>query len=219
MGKEDESILVFAKDKLPPVKNGVVIPDKRGNLEGLIRAEGTFMRRGDAEYDESWKQVIPYLIFRLPRYFQDDQYFLMQRTEDGDEERLRSKYSLGIGGHVNEEDFAELGLMGWARREFDEEVWYSGRLKERYLGIINDDSIPVNRVHLGLVILLAGDNGTIGIKDEHQSGELITLTEMRPLYKRMESWTQIVYQYLKAKESRQRRSESGLYLAQSFLPS
>ena len=80
----------------------------------------------------------------------DNHYFLMQRKSDASESRLRNKLTVGIGGHIRQEDLSsfdeasadkqEHSLFAWALREFHEEVNYAGNLKVLPLGIINDDS-------------------------------------------------------------------------------
>ncbi len=65
------------------------------------------------------------------------------------------------------------------------------------LGLLNDDSSPVSKVHLGVVFLVDGDTPDIGIREtEKLAGELLTLEEMRMYYLAMESWSQIVYDRL-----------------------
>ena len=64
-----------------------------------IDSHGTYRRRGDAEDDPSWKQVIPYLALR-----DGDDIFLMRRSRAGSDVRLHDRYTIGIGGHVNPED-------------------------------------------------------------------------------------------------------------------
>jgi len=83
------------------------------------------------------------------------------------------------------------------RREWDEEVEYAGHFQARLLGLINDDSAPVSKVHLGLVFLVDGDSPQIAIRETDKlEGELLTLDEMRIFYLGMESWSQIVYDHL-----------------------
>lgn len=194
MSKEDEQILV--------VPRGIVIPEpwygiKAAGIEGfenLVRAHGQFRRRGDMEENPDFQQIIPYMVFR-----NRERYFLMQRTNAGAEARLHNLYSLGIGGHINKEDLVGETIMDWARREFDEEVDYLGSFVASPIGLLNDDSNAVGRVHLGYVLLLEGNSDQIRVRDEHVSGRLMTLYDMRHLSLRMESWSSITWDHL-AKE-------------------
>src|SRR5271156_577764 len=59
----------------------------------------TYLNRSDAEQNRSYKQLIPYALLicngRILRY---------QRGKLGGEKRLHGLYSVGIGGHISEED-------------------------------------------------------------------------------------------------------------------
>ncbi len=153
-----------------------------------------FLPRSVMELDKTYKQIIPYLVF-----MHENRYFLMQRQSKSTEQRLKNKYSMGIGGHINQEDMTGNSIIDWAKREFHEEISYAGSYNVEVLGILNDDSNPVGEVHLGLVLLLHGDSADIAVKSELKSGVLVTLEEAEFYYLNMESWTQIVYQALQAK--------------------
>ena len=65
------------------------------------------------------------------------------------------------------------------------------------IGLLNDDSSPVSRVHLGVVFLVDGDTPNISIRETDKlAGELLTLEEMRIFYLGMESWSQMLYDRL-----------------------
>ena len=87
----------------------------------------------------------------------------MQRKGTASEQRLKNKYSLGIGGHIRQEDMTTNSIFDWARREFHEEVKYAGKLDIEPIGILNDDTNAVGQVHLGLVLLLKGDSEAISL--------------------------------------------------------
>jgi predicted NUDIX family phosphoesterase len=159
----------------------------------VIRGKSFFMPRAEVEEDPSYQQVIPYVIFR-----HGDRYLLTRRLRASTEKRLRQQYSLGVGGHINPGDL-EHGdpVMDGLRREFEEEVVYSGEVNATLLGLINDDSSPVSRVHLALAFLVEGSSPEIAIRETDKlAGELLTLEEMRMYYLEMESWSQIVYDRL-----------------------
>ena len=120
----------------------------------------------------------------------------MQRTAQATEKRLQNKYSLGIGGHIRQEDLTSDNIYDWARREFHEEVEYKDELSIKPLGILNDDSNPVGQVHIGFVLLLEGSTPNIKVKSELKSGELVTLQDCQAYFTHMESWSQIVCEFL-----------------------
>ena len=69
------------------------------NLETIrqfILDHHTFLPREQAEYDNTVRQIIPYVILRRGRH-----YFLLRRLKKQTETRLHEKLSLGVGGHIN----------------------------------------------------------------------------------------------------------------------
>lgn len=189
----DELILVVKRTKLFPTGawQGLKQIDSEEYL-ALIEKEKEFLPRSLMELDPVYKQIIPYLIFT-----HEGKYFLMQRQSKATEQRLKNKYSLGIGGHIRQEDITTSHIIDWAAREFEEEVDYQGSYSVKTLGILNDDSNSVGEVHVGLVLLLTGDQPFISVKSELKSGQLLSLEECLKYYDVMESWTQIVVDFLK----------------------
>lgn len=91
----------------------------------------------------------------------------------------------------------QTSLAGWAEREFTEEVNYAGALKITPLGMINDESNAVGQVHTGFIFLAHGVHDDISIKSELQNGVLRSLDECLEFYEAMESWTKIVFDFLR----------------------
>ena len=157
----------------------------------LIQEKKEFLPRSVMETDISYKQIIPYLVFS-----HNDEYFLMQRTSNQTESRLRNKFSLGIGGHIRQEDLTDNSIFSWAKREFHEEVNYEDTFSIEPVGILNDDSTSVGQVHVGFVFLLKGTAPNISVKSELKSGFLVPLKECKEYYENLESWSQIVFNFL-----------------------
>lgn len=193
--KKDEKILIVPRDILFSKKelNGIESIDFFF-YQNLIEKNKQFLWRSQMEIDPNYKQIIPYLVFNYK-----NKYFLMQRKSSASEVRLQNKYSLGIGGHIREEDIDGSDISGWAKREFAEEVEYAGNLIIEPIGLLNDDSNDVGRVHLGFVFLLKGDSKDIKVRSELKSGQLLTLEECFSNYENMENWTKLVFNFLKNK--------------------
>lgn len=188
-----ENILVVHRDTLLGDQSwqGLKLGDCQEYME-LINNHKEFLPRPHMETNPRYKQIIPYLIFK-----HDDRYFLMQRQSEASEQRLKNKYSLGIGGHIRQEDLVDsASIFDWAKREFHEEVEYRGTLTIKPIGILNDDSNDVGKVHIGLVLLLEGDSPAIRVKSELKSGILLTHKECTAYYDSMENWTQMVFKQL-----------------------
>jgi predicted NUDIX family phosphoesterase len=197
--KHDELILVVPRESLF-FNNDAWHGLKEVNFEqylNIINEKKEFLPRSMMENDPNYKQIIPYLV-----YTHDDKYFLMQRKSDASEARLRNKLTLGIGGHIRQEDMSENSLFAWALREFHEEVEYAGNVSVKPLGILNDDSNDVGKVHIGFVFLLQGDSANIAIKSELKSGGLISLDECVAQKECMETWSQFVVDFLNGVPSR-----------------
>jgi predicted NUDIX family phosphoesterase len=194
-GPFTEHVLVVRRDDIFPdgAWHGFV-EEGLERCQRVIREQSFFMPRAEVEEDPSYQQVIPYVVFR-----HGERYFLTRRLRASSERRLRQQYSLGVGGHINPGDQGDDPIQDGMRREWGEEVVYSGRFEAYLLGLINDDSSPVSKVHLGVVFLVDGDSPEISIRETDKlSGELLTLDEMRIFYLGMESWSQIVYDKLAA---------------------
>src|SRR5437867_10023221 len=58
-----------------------------------------YMNRSDAEQDKRYKQLIPYVLVIF-----NDRILRYRRGRGGQETRLHGLYSVGIGGHISEED-------------------------------------------------------------------------------------------------------------------
>ena len=189
--KFNEPIIVVKREFL--FKNGTWQGIKQVDFTdylALVQQHQESMLRGLAEENFEYKQIIPYLIFR-----HNNLYFLMQRKSSSSEQRLANKYSLGIGGHLRVEDLKGKTLFEWAEREFTEEVSYKGNLTITPLGILNLDTTPVEKVHIGFVLLLEGDSEDISIKSELQSGKLATVEECKKVD--LEKWSILVLDHLK----------------------
>ena len=121
---EDENVLVITRelfDRLGAFE-GISLEPERYLPEILDPANNFFLSRDEAEEDPSHKQIIPYAIFR-----HEDRYLHYVRGGGSGEQRLASKGSIGIGGHINDSDHASSSLdkdtyTRGVEREIDEEL-------------------------------------------------------------------------------------------------
>lgn len=157
-----------------------------------IRATSEYRPRHLVEEDPSQQQVIPYCIVHNPA---QGTYLLTRRLRRSTERRLQNLYSLGVGGHVNPGDGEALEpVVGGLRREWTEEIVCPSSAVARLVAVLNDDSTPVSRHHLGLVFLVEPDAEHVRVRETDKlEGEELSLDAMRPYYLEMESWSQLCY--------------------------
>jgi len=191
-----EQVLVVRREDIFPdgAWHGFVTDDLERH-QRVIRESHFFKPRAEVENDSSFQQVIPYVVFR-----HGDRYLLTHRLRASSEKMLRKQYSLGVGGHINPGDLQGGDpIIDGLKREWAEEVIYDGSFEAKLLGLLNEESSPVSKVHLGVVFLVEGDSPNIQIRETNKlAGDLLTLDEMRIHFLEMESWSQLVYERLRA---------------------
>lgn len=160
----------------------------------LIQANQQYHPRAIMETDRAFKQIIPYLV-----YLFDGNLFVMQRRQQATEQRLAGKLTIGIGGHMRQEDMQGKSIIAWAERELQEEVAIADPYNIELLGMLNDDTNDVGYLHLGLVLLLHGSSDRIAVRSELKSGRLMSLPECFAEFSAFETWSQLVLQQLAAK--------------------
>jgi predicted NUDIX family phosphoesterase len=159
-----------------------------------------YLNRSDAEKDRRYKQLIPYVLILC-----QDKILRYRRGRGGQETRLHGLYSVGIGGHISEEDH---GLFSSAQgyqegmwRELKEEVAIDEKkdqLSEAVVGLINDDSTEVGYVHFGVVhILRVADENIAGRRcDGIVAPEFVTVADALKDPASYESWSRFCLENL-----------------------
>jgi predicted NUDIX family phosphoesterase len=163
--------------------------------------------RSLAEHDYNYKQLVVYILLN-----HEEVFLSYQRTPKTDEARLKAKYSIGIGGHVNIQDTNQLSLFGaddarWndflleaVWREVNEEVQIQAPILRapRLICFINDDSDDVGQVHFGVVWLVKLAEPDVTTRGERGIGKLSfrDLTSLSSMRDRLESWSQLLVDHL-----------------------
>jgi len=205
MAKE-EKVLVFKREIL----------EQAGAFQGLnfevepyintIFAPGvlSFMDRSEAENNPNYKQIIPYVILAF-----EGKYLTYVRGKRAGETRLIGNRSIGIGGHINpiddevplfDTDYRELYRCA-VEREVAEEVLVESKHTDRIIALLNDDSNPVGRVHLGVVHFW-----TLDSRDVRKREQMITQMafmssqELEEAKDSMETWSRLCLEGLNKME-------------------
>ncbi|MEZ6047245.1 MAG: NUDIX domain-containing protein [Planctomycetaceae bacterium] len=154
----------------------------------LDPAHTSYRPRNEMEDDPSYKQLIPYCIFRF-----DGKIFYYRRGGTSGESRLKKKRSIGIGGHISSLDsHAESVYREGMRREIEEEVDLTAEYTETCVGMINDDETEVGRVHLGVVHVFELESAKVRPREESiQETGFATPEELRQELDDFETWSQI----------------------------
>jgi predicted NUDIX family phosphoesterase len=166
-------------------------PEADRYLSALLVPElAGFRARFEVEDDPSFKQIIPYVVFRSA-----GQVFTYVRGKSGGEARLRRLRSLGVGGHVAEADADGRGTIEAyemaLRRELDEEVEVGSPGLMTRVGLLNDDSNPVGLVHLGVVHLFDLDRPEVTPREDALADpEFVKVEELLTLRDQFETWSQ-----------------------------
>ena len=156
-----------------------------------------YLNRSDAEQDKRHKQVIPYVLV-----FRNGTILRYRRGKGGRENRLHGLYSVGIGGHISEEDHglfaSDRGYRDAMRRELQEEAGIT-ELAETAVAVINDDSTEVGTVHFGVVhVAVVPPDYVAGRRREILGPEFLTIHEARKNTARYESWSRLCLEHLDA---------------------
>ena len=194
MAIADENVLVFSRSLFERlgVFQGFNADVDRYLPTILDKKNNSFQPRAQAEINPDFKQIIPYVIIT------DGKSILHYvRGKKAGEQRLVSKGSIGIGGHINDEDHSlfAVGLQAFqdaVEREVREELSVQGAFDAKPVGLINDDSTEVGRVHFGVVHVLFCKPDQVKKNEQVITQvEFLPIEELKAKREQMETWSQL----------------------------
>jgi len=175
------------------------------DFENRILNSFQWMKRGIAEKNYDFKQPIGYAVIINP---QAKKVYAYRRASDEnyDDERLRGKWSWGVGGHINQPDHSDkednpihVSLL----RELEEEVEFVNftYISPKVLGYVNSEKDDISRVHLGVLYVIETDAEQVKPKDkESTKGSFMILEELKEILANpdciVEEWSKIAYEAL-----------------------
>lgn len=158
----------------------------------LARENNLFVPRARAETDPGFKQIIPYVLLT-----HEGRVLHYVRGKKVGEQRLASKGSIGIGGHLNDIDenlfsVDETSYNAGVQREVNEELIVQSGYRNEIRALLNDDGTEVGKVHLGIVHVFRLD-GALVSKREAAITQMSFLTpdELRARRDTLETWSQM----------------------------
>jgi len=196
MSLPDENVLVVRRslfDQLGSFQGLNFEPQKY--LDALLsRGNNFFIPRAAAENDPGHKQIIPYAIIAC-----GDRIVHYVRGKKAGEQRLVAKGSIGIGGHMNQEDellfnyaIDEAAYRAGVEREVSEEIKIETNFEDRIVALLNDDTTEVGRVHLGIVHLFRLIEPKVEKREAMiTSLAFLTKDELHARRDILETWSQI----------------------------
>lgn len=160
-----------------------VPPPGEEDLHEFIRAveSNSFLRSRDRiEDDPCWVQPIAYVIVAHGNK-------IVQSTRTGGEERLLGRRSLGIGGHVNREDFGNRmsAIQCAAIREVKEETNVKALQAPVPVGLIVGGTAQVDLVHVGFVFVARIEDMIPLVTDTNLAGGLHSVADIETESKRL----------------------------------
>lgn len=185
----EKKVLCVPKDVL-----FALVPDFENEIEELEQdqvvpllkdAGPIFIPRSQAETDENYLQVIPYVTVASAT----DHKLLAYKRQGGGEQRLEGKWSVGFGGHIDDTDCFDQDhipltnvLCFAAYREIFEELcfkddWQFATLPGlKIIGVVYTgnfrDAGPVDRVHVGVSMVLPVVD-TTWVKPRQETGTAV----------------------------------------------
>jgi len=154
-----------------------------------------YLNRSEAEQDKRFKQLIPYVLVMF-----NDKILRYRRGKGGQETRLHGLYSVGVGGHISEEDHGLFstgpGYNEGMRRELMEEVAVN-EVNEAAVAVINDDSTDVGYVHFGVVhVMHVADDSIVGRRTGILAPEFIPVAQAVSEPSGYETWSRFCLENL-----------------------
>jgi len=205
-----EKIMVFSRIYMVGFKNLSEISTSYRDIQHLKYVCGTnssFRNRDKMEVDESYKQIIPYIVIRRGK-----KILSYMRSKTSGEGRLHNKWSIGVGGHINPIDKSKHGIMMTLSNAINRELLEELEWGDAFIhtinniteyGVLYDPSNPVGLVHVGYVLVVDLPVGKEEVypfprEDTIADCKWFTAKQVAKL-KNLESWSEIVIKSL-AKE-------------------
>jgi predicted NUDIX family phosphoesterase len=193
MNPAEENILVVKRSLFDQLGSfqGLNFETQKYVTALLSRGNNFFLPRAKAEVDPTHKQIVPYALIAF-----ENKLLYYVRGKKAGEQRLATKGSIGIGGHMNDSDeslFAwdEAAYRAGVEREVNEEIKINTTFEDRIVALLNDDSTEVGRVHLGIVHVFKLAEPKVEKREAMITNlGFLSQDELRARHDSLETWSQ-----------------------------
>ena len=172
-------------------------------IEKIILENFEYMRRWNAEVNFDYKQPITYAVILN----KNNEIFVYKRwwkSSNNWETRLADKIAIGIGGHLDKEEYLENPLKEWLLREVEEEIWLTSKDIDLVEAIwfINNEENELNQVHIWAAYMIKINNDEIKLLDwELEKWEFLSVENYEKMINSnkydIEPWSKILLEPLK----------------------
>lgn len=194
----DERILVFNRKLLDDIGafQGLNF-NYKPYIEQIFKSGNAFTKpRANVESDYSMKQIIPYVILT-----HGGKLLCYIRGVESAEKRLVSNASIGIGGHIKQQDdslffdsdnYIKSVYNAAKNREVKEELVIDTDYSDKLVAVLNDDSNDVGRVHFGIVHVWFLEKPNVRKRERKITQlEFLSPNELYEKKFELENWSQI----------------------------
>lgn len=167
----------------------------------LAGAGSWFGPRPVLEHDETFRQIIPYVVLRC-----GDMFLTYTRGGAGGEARLHDRISMGFGGHVDLPDIKldsdgmfdlPATLANSVGRELQEEIPGIQIVASTWIGLLADNTDAVGRVHVGLIgIWDIAEIPEVSGEDAIAELRALSAGDVLAARDRLEGWSQALAEHL-----------------------
>jgi predicted NUDIX family phosphoesterase len=175
-------------------KNNLIRGPLSVNYLNRFRKEHEWIERDEAlENNKNYRQVIPYC---LVQHSETGLFLLSKRTDKQQEKRLHNKYSIGIGGHIEQGEYTHCPIETTSEKELLEEtgccIGHSNSINE-FQGIILSDGKDIDDVHVGCLYHVITSENELTNEDGKHEHQWANMRMLLHHYNDMESWSKIVF--------------------------
>ena len=170
------------------------------NFIPIILANYEYKERTDElEKNSDYQQIGSYIWIVNPVTKEVFAYKRASKKENYKEDRLMSKWSCGVGGHIDKKDSEGDPIKNVMMRELKEEVKMEKYPEPKIVGFINDDSDDVGKVHVGVVGIVETTEKVEKGDDEMEHGKFYSISEIDKIISegKAENWTSLSWPFVK----------------------